>query len=117
MAMNHVVAVPYPGRGHINPMMNLCKQLVSKNDTILITFIVTEEWFGLIGSDPNKPDRIRFATIPNVIPSEMVRSKDLLGFMEAVATKMGAPFERLLDQLEPPAPSLIVTDTFLLWAF
>ncbi|KAJ6315314.1 hypothetical protein OIU78_018743 [Salix suchowensis] len=37
----------------------------------------------------------------------MVRSKDLLGFMEAVATKMGAPFERLLDQLEPPAPSLI----------
>ncbi|KAJ6299227.1 hypothetical protein OIU76_020235 [Salix suchowensis] len=47
----------------------------------------------------------------------MVRSKDLLGFMEAVATKMGAPFERLLDQLEPPAPSLIVTDTFLLWAF
>ncbi|KAB5520610.1 hypothetical protein DKX38_024929 [Salix brachista] len=117
MAMNHVVAMPYPGRGHINPMMNLCKQLVSKNDTILITFIVTEEWFGLIGSDPNKPDRIRFATIPNVIPSEMVRSKDLIGFMEAVATKMGAPFERLLDQLEPPAPSLIVTDTFLLWAF
>uniref|UniRef100_A0A6N2NBC8 Glycosyltransferase n=1 Tax=Salix viminalis TaxID=40686 RepID=A0A6N2NBC8_SALVM len=98
-------------------MMNLCKQLVSKNDTILITFVVTEEWFGLIGSDPNKPDRIRFATIPNVIPSEMVRSKDLLGFMEAVATKMGAPFERLLDQLEPPSPSLIVTDTFLLWAF
>uniref|UniRef100_A0A6N2LYI6 Anthocyanidin 3-O-glucosyltransferase n=1 Tax=Salix viminalis TaxID=40686 RepID=A0A6N2LYI6_SALVM len=37
--------------------------------------------------------------------------------MEAVATKMGAPFERLLDQLEPPSPSLIVTDTFLLWAF
>ena len=30
---------------------------------------------------------------------------------------MGAPFERLLDQLEPPAPSLIVADTFLLWAF
>ncbi|CAK7330431.1 unnamed protein product [Dovyalis caffra] len=114
---NHVVVMPYPGRGHINPMMNLCKQLVSKSDNIFITFVVTEEWFGLIGSDPNKPDRIRFATIPNVIPSEKVRFKDFMGFIEAVATKMGAPFERLLDQLEPPVPSLIIADTFLLWAF
>ena len=30
----HVVALPYPGRGHINPMMNLCKLLSSKKTPI-----------------------------------------------------------------------------------
>ena len=110
----HVVAIPYPGRGHINPMMNLCKFLASKSDNILITFVVTEEWLGFIGSDP-KPDRIRFCSIPNVLPSELVRAANLFGFMEAVWTKMDAPFECLLDQLKPP-PTLIMADTLLLWA-
>ncbi|XP_020228882.1 UDP-glycosyltransferase 87A1-like [Cajanus cajan] len=55
----HVVAMPFPGRGHINPMMNLCKILACKRpNEILITFVVTEEWLGFIGADP-KPDAIR----------------------------------------------------------
>ncbi|GAV58676.1 hypothetical protein CFOL_v3_02209, partial [Cephalotus follicularis] len=109
----HVVAMPFPGRGHINPMMNLCKFLASKTDNILITFVVTEEWLGFIGAEP-KPDQIRFATIPNVLPSELVRGADWIGFMKAVSTKLEAPFERLLDRLEPPA-NVIVADTFLVW--
>ncbi|KAM0995877.1 hypothetical protein ACFX2C_005951 [Malus domestica] len=110
----HVVAVPYPGRGHINPMMNLCKLLTSQKTDILITFVVTEEWFGFIGSEVT-PDNIRLATIPNVVPSELVRAADMDSFIEAIMTKMEAPFERLMDRLEPP-PSLIVADTFLPWA-
>ncbi|PON85866.1 UDP-glucuronosyl/UDP-glucosyltransferase [Trema orientale] len=110
----HVVALPYPGRGHINPIMNLCKQLVSRKDDILITFVVTEEWLGLIGSEP-KPDNIRFGTIPNVIPSERDRAKDFPGFVRAVSTLMEAPFEEFLDRLELPV-SAIVADTNLVWA-
>ena len=110
----HVVAMPYPGRGHINPMMNLCKTLASKNSNILVTFVVTEEWLGFIGSDP-KPDNIRFGTIPNVIPSELVRAADVYSFTKATRTKLEAPFVRLLDQLEPPV-TVIVADTFLFWA-
>jgi len=68
----------------------------------------------LIGSDP-KPENIRFASIPNVVPSEQVRAADMDTFVEAVFTKMEAPFERLLDQIVPP-PSVIVADTFLFWA-
>uniref|UniRef100_A0A2N9FID6 Uncharacterized protein n=1 Tax=Fagus sylvatica TaxID=28930 RepID=A0A2N9FID6_FAGSY len=97
----HVVAMPYPGRGHINAMMNFCKLLASKSADILISFVVTEEWLGFIGSDP-KPTNIRFATVPNVIPSEYIRGKDFAGFVEAVNTKVEAPFEELLDRLEPP---------------
>ncbi|XVE58969.1 hypothetical protein DITRI_Ditri05aG0006200 [Diplodiscus trichospermus] len=110
----HIVAIPYPGRGHVNPMMNLCKLLVSKSNNFLISFIVTEEWLGFIGSHP-KPDSIRFCSIPNVVPSELVRAADLFGFVEAVWAKMDAPFESLLDQLKPPA-NLIIADTSLFWA-
>jgi hypothetical protein len=110
----HVVAMPYPGRGHINPLMNLCKILASKSKEILITFVVTEEWLGFIGSDP-RPDNICFGSIPNVIPSELVRAADNNSFFEATMTKLEAPFVKLLDQLEPPV-TVIIHDTVLFWA-
>ncbi|RWR76045.1 UDP-glycosyltransferase 87A1 [Cinnamomum micranthum f. kanehirae] len=110
----HVVALPYPGRRHINPMMNLCKLLASSDDSLLITFVVTEEWLGFIGSTPTPPN-IRLRSIPNVIPSELVRGADFSRFIEAVYTKMEAPFERLLEGLEPKV-SCIVADTYMPWA-
>ncbi|KAG5567052.1 hypothetical protein RHGRI_002578 [Rhododendron griersonianum] len=111
----HVVAMPYPGRGHINPMMNFCKLLSSKRDEILITFVVTEEWLGILSSEPKPPANIRFATIPNVIPSEIGRAADVPGFFRAVMTKMEEPFEHLLDRLELPKPSVMIYDTYLTW--
>ncbi|KAL0436162.1 UNVERIFIED_CONTAM: UDP-glycosyltransferase 87A2 [Sesamum radiatum] len=110
----HVVAVPYPGRGHINPMMNLCKLLTSSNPHLLVTFVITEEWLGFIGSE-EKPPSIRFATIPNVLPSELARAVDMTSFVEATQTKMEEPFERLLDRLDAPV-NIIIADTFLNWA-
>ncbi|XP_043699025.1 UDP-glycosyltransferase 87A1-like isoform X2 [Telopea speciosissima] len=119
----HVVAMPYPGRGHINPMMNLCKLLAArgrsgdddeKKGDMVITFVVTEEWLSFIGSDP-KPTNIQLRSIPNVIPSEKGRAGDFAGFIKAVMTKMEGPFEELLDQLETP-PTAIITDTYLSWA-
>ncbi|KAM5583101.1 UDP-glycosyltransferase 87A1-like [Rosa sericea] len=109
----HVAAMPFPGRGHINPMMNLCKLLSSKIPQLLITFVVTEEWLGFIGSDP-KPDNIRFATIQNVIPAERLKAADFPAFYEAVMTKMEDPFDQLLDRLEPPVTT-IIADIEVLW--
>ncbi|XP_065874031.1 UDP-glycosyltransferase 87A1-like isoform X2 [Euphorbia lathyris] len=111
----HVVAMPYPGRGHINPLMNLCKLLVSrKPNNFIVTFIVTDEWLGYIASDP-KPDSIRFATIPNILPSENVRALDFPAFYESVMTKLEAPFDHLLRHLHPPVTAMI-SDVELLWA-
>ncbi|XP_030447336.1 UDP-glycosyltransferase 87A1-like [Syzygium oleosum] len=109
----HVVAMPFPARGHINPAMNLCKILASRAPHVAITFVLTEEWLGLIGCD-QKPSNISFAAIPNVLPSERVRAQHFSEFAEAVFTKMEAPFEEVLDQLRPP-PTLIVADMFLPW--
>ncbi|KAM7505417.1 hypothetical protein LguiB_004321 [Lonicera macranthoides] len=107
----HIVAIPYPGRGHINPMMNICTLLASKG--ITITLVLTEEWLGLIGSAPDTPN-IRLRTIPNVVPSEHNRAANFVAFVEAVYSKMEAPFDELLDQLELPA-SCLVADVFLPW--
>ncbi|KAF5200082.1 Udp-glycosyltransferase 87a2 [Thalictrum thalictroides] len=112
----HIIALPFPGRGHINPMMNLCKLLVSKcSNLINITFIVTEEWFGFIKSTP-KPSEITFQTIPNVIPSELIRASIFPEFVKAVYTKMEAPVEQLLDRLQLPKVSAIIADTYLTWS-
>ncbi|OIT32606.1 PREDICTED: UDP-glycosyltransferase 87A1-like [Nicotiana attenuata] len=110
----HIVAIPYPGRGHINPMMNFCKLIVTKHPNILITFIVTEEWYSFINSDP-LPENIKYATIPNVIPSEIGRAKDFAGFFRATLTKLEAPVEKLIDGLGPLKPSVIVYDTYMSW--
>lgn len=111
----HVVAMPYPGRGHINPMMSLCQLLASKTDRIRITFVVTEEWLGYLRSESKPPANVRFATVPNVLPSEIGRAANFPGFYEAAQTKLEEPFEQLLDRLEPPEPGVIIYDTEMPW--
>ncbi|XP_004500315.1 UDP-glycosyltransferase 87A1-like isoform X2 [Cicer arietinum] len=109
-ATSHVLVVPYPSRGHINPMMNLSKLIVSNNPNILVTFVVTQEWLTLINSEP-KPDNIRFGTIPNFGGSK----DNFLNVVEAVMTEMEAPLERLLDSFIQPPPTFIIYDAFLFW--
>jgi len=106
---SHVLVVPYPSRGHINPMMNLSKLLVSNNPNILVTFVVTQEWLTLVNSQP-KPDNIRFETIPTV------KGDKFMDVVEAVMTEMEAPFEQLIDRLVRPPVTFIICDCFLFWA-
>ncbi|XP_066365383.1 UDP-glycosyltransferase 87A2-like [Miscanthus floridulus] len=113
----HVVAVPYPGHGHVNAMVNLCRLLAAR-DGVTATVVVTEEWLGLVSTPAAiLGPRVRFEAIPNVVPSEHGRAGDMVGFVEAVYTRMEAPFERLLDQLlaAPLAPAAIVADVFVPW--
>ncbi|GMH25848.1 hypothetical protein Nepgr_027691 [Nepenthes gracilis] len=113
-----VVAIPYPGRGHINPMLNFCQLLASRARDVQVTVIVTEEWLGLIGAaneNPAMKENMCFVTIPNVLPSEKVRGADLAGFMEAVLEKMEEPVERVLERIEKPVAAMIA-DSFVPWA-
>lgn len=104
----HVVAMPYPSQGHVNPMLSLCKLIASSSSTILITFVVTQEWLGDIASEP-KPSNVRFATIPNdVVPLQSQIGADIPAFFRAAVTNMEAPFDNLLRRLQPPATAVIV---------
>ncbi|KAK6141868.1 hypothetical protein DH2020_024392 [Rehmannia glutinosa] len=107
--------MPYPGHGHINPMLNLCKAMAERRSDILITIVVTEEWLGLIDS-MSKPPNISFASIPNAVPSERVHGDDIYGFGRAVMTKMEEPFERLLDEPWLQPPDFIISDGVMPWA-
>ncbi|KAI4374593.1 hypothetical protein MLD38_012573 [Melastoma candidum] len=46
-ACHHMVALPYPGQHHVNPMLALNKILASKSSRLLTTFVGTEEWLSL----------------------------------------------------------------------
>ncbi|KAH0462016.1 hypothetical protein IEQ34_009591 [Dendrobium chrysotoxum] len=113
---SHIVSIPYPGRGHINPMINLCRLLSPRID-LTITIILTEEWIKLISSDsssPNLPDNIKVRSIPNVLPSERTRGNNYTEFFEAVMSKMADPVQRVLNELNPPA-DIVVADALLPW--
>ncbi|MCL7036559.1 hypothetical protein MKW94_009855 [Papaver nudicaule] len=113
----HIVALPFPGRGLVNPLMNLCKHLAHKlGDNVKITFVVTEEWLGILESDP-RPPQIHLRSIPNVIPSEFSKSStfDFDSFIEIVVAKMEAPFEHVLTTSEPV--TVIIADIYMIWAF
>ncbi|KAL5751627.1 hypothetical protein ACOSQ2_022134 [Xanthoceras sorbifolium] len=85
--VRHVVAMPYPARGHINPLLILSKLLASKKNDILITIVLTEDF----------PPNIRFATISNdVIPSAQLQAADV----------------HIFDRLDPPVTT-IITDIIL----
>ncbi|CAI0381868.1 unnamed protein product [Linum tenue] len=117
----HVVAVPYPGRGHINPMLYLCQILSSKSPDLLITVVVTEEWLGLLTADKSIADfaftdNVIFAAMPNVTPSELVRGSCFPAFYDAVVTKMEAPFDDLLDRIAGPPVTALISDYELNWA-
>nr|AFJ53016.1 UDP-glycosyltransferase 1 [Linum usitatissimum] len=113
----HVVAVPYPGRGHINPMLNLCNLLSSKNPHLLITVVVTEEWHGFLSTAGSIfSGNIQLASIPNVIPSELVRGSDFPAFYTAVMTEMETPVDELLDRISNPPITALISDTELRWA-
>lgn len=111
----HVVAMPYPGRGHINPLLNFCKLIaIGRPANIVVTFIVTEEWHGFLSSEI-LPTNLRLTAIPQVVPSEIGRAKDWAGFVRAALTKMEEPVEELLDRIQLPKPCVIISDTFMKW--
>ncbi|KAI3990095.1 hypothetical protein MKX01_018756 [Papaver californicum] len=98
----HIMVLPFPGRGLINPMMNCCKHLAHKLDyNVKITFVVTEEWLGILQSVP-MPPQIHLRSTPNVIPSEIV------------VAKMEAPFVHVLNTSEPT--TVVIADFSLIWA-
>ncbi|KAL0922620.1 hypothetical protein M5K25_006619 [Dendrobium thyrsiflorum] len=111
----HVIAVAYPGRGHVNPMLIFSRLLAARLPPhAVVTVVLTEEWLSLVGGPAAEPPGVRFHTLPNVIPSENGRAADFVKFLEAVYTNLEEPFEKLLDELDTPATA-IVADTYLTW--
>ncbi|KAI5060489.1 hypothetical protein GOP47_0024909 [Adiantum capillus-veneris] len=120
----HAVVVPYPAQGHINPCMQLAKQLALQHYTI--TFVNTEHNHErIVASQPQQADllqeeglNIRFAHIPDGLPHYHDRMSSLSTLSHAIDTHMPAPFEALVTQLcssDDSRPTCIVSDVFMLF--
>eukprot|EP00253_Pinus_taeda_P010749 PITA_10749 len=118
----HVLVIPYPLQGHINPMLLFAKRLASKE--IMVTFVTTEEnrerMLQVQDAEPgasNSSMEVKFETISDGLPVDFDRSKDL-GMLHDMLRKIGAlTLPNLIERLSAQGNkiSCIVYDSFLDW--
>ncbi|KAL2468116.1 UDP-glycosyltransferase 85A2 [Forsythia ovata] len=119
----HVVLIPFPAQGHINPMLKLAKILHSKG--FHITFVNTEfnhrRLLKSRGPDSLKGvESFRFETIPDGLPiSDADATQDIPSLCESTTNTCLAPFKDLLARLNDivssnvPPVSCIVSDAIM----
>ncbi|KAL2322000.1 hypothetical protein Fmac_026379 [Flemingia macrophylla] len=114
----HVVCVPYPAQGHINPLMQLAKLL--HYEGFHITFVNTEfnhnRFVKSHGPDFVKglPD-FKFQTIPDGLPpSDKDATQDIPALSDSIRKTCYGPFKELVMKLnsshEVPKVSCIIAD-------
>ncbi|KAL2468114.1 UDP-glycosyltransferase 85A2 [Forsythia ovata] len=116
----HIVFIPFPAQGHINPMLKLAKILHSKG--FHVTFVNTEfnhrRLLKSRGPDSLKGvESFRFETIPDGLPvSDDDATQDIPSLCESTTNTSLAPFKDLLARLNDtvssnvPPVSCIVSD-------
>ncbi|TXG52767.1 hypothetical protein EZV62_021936 [Acer yangbiense] len=114
----HVVCIPYPAQGHINPMLKLAKLLHNKG--FHITFVNSE--FNhkrlLKSRGPKALDGLptfRFETIPDGLPpTDVDATQDIPSLCFSTRKHGLAPFKQLLNKLndssDVPPVTCIVSD-------
>ena len=115
----HVVVLPLPSRGHVNPMLHLATRLAAE-EGLDVTFVNSEangRIMNKIGSGS-----IRFIEIPDGLPLDADRSGYMIDLAKSVMTKMAGHFHRLIERLmeesdtgeeRVPCPTCIIADTWL----
>ncbi|XP_077214219.1 7-deoxyloganetin glucosyltransferase-like [Tasmannia lanceolata] len=99
----HVVLIPFPAQGHINPLLKLAKLL--HNRGFYITFINTEfnhqRLLKSRGPDSlNGLDDFRFETIPDGLPpSDQNATQDITALSDSIGKNFLVPFCNLVTKL------------------
>jgi len=109
----HVVFVPYPAQGHVNPLMQLAKLL--RCNGFHITFVNTEfnhkRLVNSLGQDymNGLPD-FQFETIPDGLPPfNKDATQDIPTLCDATRKNCYAPFKELINKLNTSSPHIPVT--------
>ncbi|CAN1834244.1 7-deoxyloganetin glucosyltransferase [Linum perenne] len=120
----HVVCVPFPAQGHINPMLKLAKLLHQRG--FHVTFVNTEYNHRRLlksrGSSAfeSLSSRFRFETIPDGLPlSDEDVTQDASSLCESTKRTCLGPFKRLVSKLNDatlggvPPVSCVVSDCIM----
>lgn len=111
----HVIMLPLPIPGHINPMLHLSFKLASMG--VKVTFVNSEfNKSQMISLPSTSSDNITFLYIPDSLPPEHGRTSALIDLLMAVDARYGHCFEELLHNelaLQDPPITCIVGNTFI----
>eukprot|EP00253_Pinus_taeda_P008288 PITA_08288 len=117
----HVLLVPFPAQGHINPMLQFARRLSSKN--LQVTFVTTKENRKRMlqsqdktSEAPKKRGDVRFETILDGITSDSERGDVVI--VSAMLYKVGGlMLGNLVERFnaEGNQISCIIQDSFLPW--
>ncbi|CAH8351889.1 unnamed protein product [Eruca vesicaria subsp. sativa] len=114
----HVVCIPYPAQGHINPMLKVAKLLHAKGFHVTFVNTIYNHKRLLRSRGPNALDRLpsfQFEAIPDGLPEpEVDATQDIAALCESTTTNCLTPFKELLQQInardDVPPVSCIVSD-------
>lgn len=114
----HVVCVPFPAQGHIDPMLKLAKLLHNKGFHVTFVNNVYNHNRLLRSRGPNALDRIptfRYESIPDgLLETDGDRMQDVPSICEATMKNFLAPFKEILQRInardDVPPVSCIVSD-------
>ncbi|MCO5592625.1 hypothetical protein L7F22_046628 [Adiantum nelumboides] len=122
---HHAVVVPWPGQGHINPLLHLSRTLASLHG-FSITFVTLDYTHRLLlkslqnelapelqASKPAAAAKldIKFVGVPSGIPAAASYTGDVPVLCAGLHHSAPA-FERLVAELRPP-PTCIISDIFV----
>lgn len=124
----HIIIIPPPFQGHINPSIQLCLKLASKG--FIITFVNTEWVHQEITKSNKNPDvfaaardsglDIRYATVTDGFPLSFDRSLNRDQFVQGRLHVFPAHVDELVGKLvaeSDPPPKGLVVDTFSAWGY
>ncbi|XP_059437775.1 7-deoxyloganetin glucosyltransferase-like [Corylus avellana] len=113
----HAICVPLPVQSHIKAMLQFSKLLHRKG--FHITFVNTDfnhqRFIKSMGAGAldGLPD-FRFQTIPDGLPrSDPDATQSFFSLCDSIANNMLPPFSDLLDNLNNPQPTCIVSDPYM----
>ncbi|CAN6887126.1 unnamed protein product [Brassica oleracea] len=114
----HVVCVPFPGQGHINPLLIVAKLLHAKGFHVTFVNNVYNHNRLLRSRGPNELDGLpsfRFESIPDgLLETDGDKMQDLPSLCEATMKNCLAPFKELLHRInardDVPPVSCILAD-------
>jgi len=118
----HVLMVPYPSQGHINPMLQFAKRLASKN--LQVTFVTTEEnrermlrAQDAVPGASNSSLKVQFETISDGLPLDFNRSKDRQMRWDMLCKMGGFTLANLIKRLKAQGNNIccVVYDSLLYW--
>ncbi|XP_027117921.1 UDP glycosyltransferase 9-like [Coffea arabica] len=108
----HILAFPFPAKGHINPMLHLCNRLATKD--FRVTLITTTSIFK--SAKTKAIGSIKIECIPD--DSDEPVEEDLKGFLARLRAAASRGLEELVEKCrktDPYPPRIVIYDSTMPW--